>query len=284
MSASDLLKLLGTTALALVLLGGPSFANNGEHEDTNQGNDHDHHDHEHDDNDDDGGNDDGGDGGNGDNGGGGDGDDYSSIDVISNVVNGQLNLGNVWSEMNMTVYDVEGDVTGTSAAIGNSFSANLGGDATVQNVQRTTGAIGSRVNATIEGIGGDVDLTSAAVGNTASINNQAVAPCGEEVDCTSIDDASLNLVNNQRVGNQDPHSSLSFTAGGVGNVTGTSAAISNSLSVQAWNSETNVTTSQRADGPTSSRLNATISDATSVALTSAAVGNTVSIDTLGGGD
>ncbi len=193
----------------------------------------------------------------------------------NNIINGQINLGDVWAGMDMAVYDA-GYVEGTAAAIGNSFSAELGGDSGVWTNQRTTGAIESSLNATVDWTE-DVTLTSAAVGNTVSILSEPYLDCG--VDDCPYDDASLELDNRQYV-NYDPTATLTIWANGVGHLNGTAAAIGNSLSVEAWNHENNIDTRQVVNDDVNSYVGAAVSGADSVTLTSAAVGNTVSIDNL----
>lgn len=191
------------------------------------------------------------------------------------IINGQINLGDVWAGMDMEVYD-SGYVEGTAAAIGNSLSAELGGDSEVVNAQRTTGEIASDLNASVDWTD-DVNLTSAAVGNTATILSEPYLDCGYD-DCP-YDDASLELYNQQYV-NYDPSASLSLYANGVGYVSGTAAAIGNSLSVEAWNHENDIESRQVVNDDINSYVGAAISQADGVSLTSAAVGNTVSIDNL----
>lgn len=201
--------------------------------------------------------------------------------VVNNeVINGQLNLGAVWAGMDVHVSDVSGDVNGTAAAIGNSFSASLGNHSQVENFQRTTNTIGSQVNATLADVEGDVNLTSAAVGNTASIHSHGNIPCpNDPQDCPELN-AELELTNTQLVGTVDPYAGLNISASGVGNVNGTAAAIGNSLSVEMGGIGNSITSWQAINGPTGSSVNATISNAEGVNLTSAAVANTVSIDNL----
>lgn len=205
---------------------------------------------------------------------------FGQDDIANSVViNGQLNLGDVWSSLNVTARNVDGDVDATSAAIGNSFSANLGDHSEVDNFQRVWGVIGSEVNVDLRNVG-DVNVTSAAVGNTASIHSHGNVPCpNDPSDCPELR-AELALNNRQAV-EIDPFSLLNLTANGVGNVNGTSAAIGNSLSVDIGGPNNSITSWQGSAAETTSIVNATINGAGSVSLTSAAVANTVSIDQLG---
>jgi len=203
---------------------------------------------------------------------------FAEDDVAHSVViNGQLNLGDVWSNLNVTATDIDGDVNGTSAAIGNSFSADLGDHSQVNNVQRVFADIASEVNATVSNVGGDVSFTSAAVGNTASVHSHGNIPCpNDPQDCPELR-AELALTNKQAV-DIDPFSRLNLTANGVGNISGTSAAIGNSLSVEMGGPSNSISSWQGSGATTTSIVNATIDNANSVNLTSAAVANTVSID------
>ncbi len=205
---------------------------------------------------------------------------FAEDDVAhSDVINGQLNLGDVWSGMNVTTTDVSGDVNITSAAIANSFSADLGDHSRVENFQRTWGTIASEVNAHVANVDGDVNVTSAAVGNTASVHSHGNIPCpNDPEDCPELK-AELELINRQAV-NIDPYALLNLTANGVGNVNGTAAAIGNSLSVEMGGPDNSITSWQGSAAETTAIVNATISGASGVNLTSAAVANTVSIDQI----
>ena len=191
-------------------------------------------------------------------------------ELNAEVINGQLNFGDVFAGLNLTANNVWGDVNATSAAIGNSFSAELGGDALADNFQRTDGAVVSELNASVDWIEGDVNLTSAAVGNTASVISEPFVPCGEEPECPATDEASLDLTNTQLV-NLDPSAWLNVTASGVGEVNGTAAAIGNSLSVEAWNEDTTVNTWQAVNMDTTAIVNASVSDSGRPVATSALV-------------
>ena len=199
--------------------------------------------------------------------------------VNADIVNGQLNLGHAISDLNVTAYEVEGEVNATSAAIGNSFSGEFADQAQVNNYQRVRANIISTMYANIEN-SGDVNLTAAAVGNTASVHSHGGVPCPHDPeDCPELH-AELSLTNGQQVDYVDPAAFLYVTASGVGSVNGTAAAIGNSLSVEAAGVSNSIDSYQRMSGPTGSMVNANISDAEGVNLTSAAVANTVSVDTI----
>ncbi len=197
----------------------------------------------------------------------------------NDIINGQLNLSQISAGMDMIVYDADGYVSGTSAAIGNSFSGELGGFSHVVNNQRTVGAIDAKLDFT----GGNIEgmtLISAAVGNTASIVSDARIPSPDNkvVECPEkfygID------VHNRQVVEVDPTATLYFNVSGVGYTDGIAAAIGNSLSIEGYGHTNLVDTTQIVRDRVSSYVGATVSGAAGVSATSAAVGNTVSIDNL----
>lgn len=200
--------------------------------------------------------------------------------ATADVVNGQLNLGHALSDLNITAYDIGGDLAGTSAAIGNSFSADLADHSTVDNYQRVSANVVATLDANVSDVDGDVDLTAAAVANTASVHSHGGIPCpNDPEDCPELR-AELELINGQQVDYVDPAAFLNVNASGVGNLNATAAAIGNSLSVEAGGVANSIQSYQQIAGPTGSMLNANISGASNVNLTSAAVANTVSIDTI----
>lgn len=196
----------------------------------------------------------------------------------NDIINGQLNLAPISAHMDFVVYD-SGYVDGTSAAIGNSLSAELGGFSNVYNDQRTVGAIDAKLHFEGSAVDG-MQLVSAAVGNTATIVADARIPCPDD----KIEDCPEKFygvdIYNRQVVDYDPTATLTFSVSGVGYADGTAAAIGNSLSVQSYGHTNTVNTSQIVRDSVSAYVGATISGADSVSATSAAVGNTVSIDNL----
>lgn len=200
-------------------------------------------------------------------------------DLNNDIINGQLNLGATTADMDLTVYD-SGYTDATVAAIGNSFSAELGGFSRVVTDQETVGAIDAKLYATAENLSGDMTLVSAAVGNTASIVSDAYLPCPDDKveDCPEKF-VGITIENTQEV-RYDPSATLEAEAWGVGYVDFTSAAIGNSLSVEAAGHTNNIDTRQIVRDSVSAYSNISVGGADGVSATSAAVGNTVSIDNL----
>ena len=94
----------------------------------------------------------------------------SSSDSGAEVVNGQVNLGNVWSQMKIDVATVDGSVSEGVTAVGNTVQILTMTNSQVSNSQVTKGAIGSRLDANVSGVNGDVALTSTTVCNAADIS------------------------------------------------------------------------------------------------------------------
>ena len=145
----------------------------------------------------------------------------SEINGLTAGLNGQINLGDVQSELDVAI-DEAGEASATAAAIGNSLSATVDTDrlgALLQGAgQGNAGDINAELDATIEDIDGTVSATSAAIGNSVSL---------------SVD--SANGVIAQRVGqlNSGDVSSVADVAVDEAEraVSATSAAIGNSISV-----------------------------------------------------
>ena len=181
------------------------------------------------------------------------------------ILNGQLNVGTTVSNVQTHISHITGEVAVTSAAIGNSLSVDVVGDAYVGNTQQNFGYVGSSLNATVTGTK-DVTLTSAAIANTASIK---------------VMGADSLVVDNLQTQAWDPSASLVAHVSNIdGDATLTAAAISNSLAVETDAALIRIGTTQRNQGPNQAYLNATITKVSGdVAVTGAAIGNSVAIKT-----
>ena len=127
------------------------------------------------------------------------------------------------------------------------------------------------MNAHVEDVAGEVALTSAAIANSASF----------QIDST--DSANLN---NFQMTNIDPRAYSNIGVEDVsGDVTSTTAAISNSLSVSSTLDNPalslNINSTQLNNAYTGSVANTTIADVQgAVSVTSAAIGNSVSVSNI----
>jgi hypothetical protein len=181
------------------------------------------------------------------------------------ILNGQLNIGTTVSSLQTHITDITGEVTVTSAAIGNSLSVDVVGDTYVGNTQQNWGYVGSSLNATVANTK-DVTLTSAAIANTASIK---------------VTGADSLVVDNLQTQAWDPQATLTAHVSNInGDATLTAAAISNSLAVETDAALVRIGTTQRNQGPNIASVNATVKNISGdVAVTSAAIGNSVSVKT-----
>jgi hypothetical protein len=181
------------------------------------------------------------------------------------ILNGQLNIGSTISNVQTNVQNVTGEVTVTSAAIANSLSVDVTGDAMIGNTQQNFGYVGSTLNATVAHTK-DVSLTSAAIANSASIK---------------VMEADTLEVNNLQTQAWDPAAYLTAHVSDIdGGATLTAAGISNSLAVETDAALIRVGTTQRNQGPNIASVNATVrSISGDVSITGAAIANSVSIKT-----
>ncbi|MFO1069564.1 MAG: hypothetical protein U1E14_13680 [Geminicoccaceae bacterium] len=89
------------------------------------------------------------------------------------VLNGQLNTGDLFSDLDANISNVKGDASATSAAIGNSLSVTLAGTnklGGVGSLQQNNGDAVAQAVARINDVGGNASATAAAIGNSVSIS------------------------------------------------------------------------------------------------------------------
>ena len=79
----------------------------------------------------------------------------------SEIINGQINLNSIWTNNNMQVDNVNGDVNGSAAAVGNALEAVTMNNTIVSNSQYASGAaIGADMNAMVTNVNGSVNLNT----------------------------------------------------------------------------------------------------------------------------
>ena len=89
----------------------------------------------------------------------------------ANVNSTQIDVTHVTSTLNTTVSNTTGDITATSAALGNSLSLTTSGDyAVLNNVQESASGVTAVLNDHVYSVTGQVSATAAAIGNSASVN------------------------------------------------------------------------------------------------------------------
>ena len=191
----------------------------------------------------------------------------------SNISNNQWFQNEVVSTLNLSGGNITGNdglgINATAAAIGNSASVDVKGDANFNNLQRFWGDSRSNLNVNMRDVTGDSTFTSAAIANSASLN---------------VTDGRQVTVNNNQFTNYDPTAVTNLKLNDVvGDVSSTTAAISNTLSVTTLpaSARLDVNTTQMNGAETNAFSNIELGDVTgSVTATAAAIGNSVSINNL----
>lgn len=202
-------------------------------------------------------------------------------DSVNDIENDQKNWARVRAELNANLEAVSDKVSLTAAAIGNSFSAELGGQTNVENVQdlgfRPTGEtfFDRQVTADIELHAsnqiGSVKATAAAIGNSATIT--ANDPEGGASRLNRVTSAQYDYTSGAQA-------NLSATiSGSEETVELTSAAINNSLSVDViGNARVSNTQSSARHSDTLAETSLIASNTVgAIAGTTAAMGNSASI-------
>lgn len=195
---------------------------------------------------------------------------------VNTVINStQNNVGLVTASMGasnkpLDIENIGGDVTATTAAIGNSLSATIGGNLDyASNNQTFNGDSMAATIANINNISGDVSVTTAAIGNTATFE---------------VKGSQANIGNVQTVGRYDPTGITSLNTANVsGSVNTTTAGLANSLNVSTLRDVTALDVNSR---QMNSALTQAVTDANirniadDVSVTSAAIANSVNIGAL----
>lgn len=164
------------------------------------------------------------------------------------------------------IVGVTGNVNQTSAAIGNSFSADVKGPiGTVNNAQFYWGDVRSNLDTQVRNVTGDVTATSAAICNSGTVNAR---------------DAASIAVNNWQACNIDPTATTTAVIQNVGGkVNLTTAAIGNSFSLTTLPTSTLAVANRQQNAAINiASSNVALQNvAGDVALTTAAIGNSFTI-------
>ena len=193
------------------------------------------------------------------------------------VNNTQGNWAETRARLNADIRSVSQDVAMTAAAIGNSFSAELGGTSTLNTTQTTTAPVASALSVNAQNAFGSLTATSAAIGNSASVViNEAAGVNKNKV--------TGSVVNNNQVYSNwaGVTADLNLTGGNIssGNpklgIAATAAAIGNSASIDV-KGDLDSNNLQRFWGDARSNLNVNMKDINGdTNLTSAAIANSAS--------
>lgn len=174
------------------------------------------------------------------------------VSTPNNISNDQSNWAQIRAELNGNITNVSGEVNAVAAAIGNSFTAEVGGLGNVTNTQHSgrewgvgSDELTATLNITPHGHIGDLEATAAAIANSASIT----------VDGTVAGENPLTNVNSTQTSTSNSTALLNAVINGVDNdISLTSAAINNSLAINSTGRSA-ITSSQTSAGPSSATLN-----------------------------
>jgi len=184
------------------------------------------------------------------------------------IVNGQLNLAPVFTELNATILTVEGDASAAANAVGNTATIVTNMDTVVTNNQMNGGDVGSWLSTTAKGVGGDVSLWSTSVCNGASIST--------DPQITKIDSV-------QKCWGKDPYATVWADVQDVGGQVGVGAhAVANQLEIDSNAARFPVTNWQENHSGSFATVNTTVKNVGAVGVQATAVGNTAQIIHLGG--
>lgn len=185
------------------------------------------------------------------------------------IVNGQVNLAPVFSELNATIETVEGDASAQASAAGNAVTIITNTDTTVANNQYQGADVGAWMYAKVGGVGGDVSLTSAAVCNSASVST--------DPRLTKVDSV-------QKCTADDPYATAIADVSNVGGLVGINAtAVANQIEVDSDAARFPVNNWQENRSGTFANVNARVNNVGGVGISASAVGNTAQILHLGQG-
>lgn len=188
----------------------------------------------------------------------------SSTPDGAQVVNGQVNLGDVWSHMQVDVATVNGSVAEGVVAVGNTVQILTMTDSQVSNSQVTKGAVGSRLDANVKGINGDVSLQATTVCNAADIST----------------DPTVTAVSSKQIcASSDPSAAVNANVHDVNGFTTISAsAIGNQIGIDSNAASFPVNNYQENKSGMYATVNASVGNvASGVSTTATAVGNSAQI-------
>ena len=186
------------------------------------------------------------------------------------VINGQINLAPVFSELNATILTVTGDASATSTSVGNTATIITNTDTVVHNNQYQGADVGSWLNAKVKGVGGDLSVWSTSVCNGASIST--------DPRLTKVDSV-------QKCNAYDPSANVFADVENVGGAVGIGAhAVANQLEIDSDAAHFPVNNWQENHAGTFSTVNTSVRNVGAVGIQSTAVGNTAQIIHIGGHD
>jgi hypothetical protein len=197
---------------------------------------------------------------------GGAGNSGGSASTGSNIVNGQIDLKNNWSNLNGSIDTTGSDATVTGAAAGNLVDITTMNNTRVQNSQ-VVGAgasIGSNVNVDVNNVWGNASVTNQAVCNGASVST----------------DPTFSATNSyQKCNAADPYSSINTNISNVaGNAVVQGSSLGNTFEADSNAPNMPINTRQINNSGVTSNVNANLYNVAGTAtLSSSAIGNTAQV-------
>jgi hypothetical protein len=185
-------------------------------------------------------------------------DDYSGYGTAE-VINGQVNLGTVWSAIDASVNSIDSSVTAVTQSVGNTVNIYTMSNTYVDNSQIQQGDVGAEVNLEAWEIGGDVLVGATSLCNGAGISTDPDVTAINSYQSCNADDPSATI-----------NANVSDVAGGVGMA---AVAVSNQIQVDTNAANFPINSYQESAAHTFATVNATVSGAAQVDLSGSAVGN-----------
>ena len=184
----------------------------------------------------------------------------------SNIVNGQINLQNTWSNLNGSIDTAGSDATAQGAAAGNLVDITTMNNTRVQNSQivGSGASIGSNVNVDVNNVWGNATVANQVVCNGASV---------------STDPTYASTNNFQKCSAADPFSGITTNISNVaGNAIVQGSALGNSFEADSNAPNMPIMSKQINNSGVTSNINANLYNVGGTAtLSSSAIGNTSQI-------
>ena len=181
----------------------------------------------------------------------------------ANILNGQVNLDTVWSQLDTTIDGVNEDVTATATAVGNTATIITFADSDVTNHQDASGMVGSDINAEISNVGGNAWLTASTVCNAVDI---------------STDPQMTKVHSSQICSSPDPVAGVNAQVNNVAGTVGIEAqAVGNQFAIDTNATKFPLSNFQKTTGGVNANVNATVHNVGAAAVSATAVGNTAQI-------
>jgi hypothetical protein len=181
------------------------------------------------------------------------------------VLNGQIDFHVTSSNVNTSVTNAAGNVSGSSASVGNNLEVVTMDNATVNNNQYVSSvSISADQNADVKNVGGTVTLQSQAICNAADV---------------STDPHSTTVTSTQECQANDPSALLNATVTNAGNdVSLSSQAVGNSFSEDTNAASMPTQNTQINESNIASTVNAKVTNVQgNVSVNSTAIGNNAQI-------